>query len=144
MATDVPFLGRGWSFPPTFRDRGHSIDMTEDVVDIERSLAILMSTHIGERVMRPRYGCDLSRLVFEPLDATLQSTVRDLIHTAILYYEPRIILDDVRLTSVPSEGRLDIELEYTVATTNTRYNFVYPFYLEEGVELRAPASPRAS
>jgi hypothetical protein len=135
MATNVPFLGRGWSFPPTFRDQGRSVDMTEDVVDIERSLEILLSTRIGERVMRPRYGCTLDRLVFEPLDATLQSTVRDLIRTAILYYEPRILLDDVILTSVPDEGRLDIELQYTVATTNTRYNFVYPFYLEEGVEL---------
>ena len=35
----------------------------------------------------------------------------------------------------PEEGRIIIEIEYTIATTNTRGNFVYPFYLTEGTEV---------
>lgn len=132
---NAPFLGTGWSFPPTFRQRGRTLDLTSGVLDIERSLQILLSTIVGERVMQPRYGCNLERLLFEPLDTTLQTYVTDLIRTAILYYEPRIILDAVTLTPVTLEGRLDVEISYTVATTNTRYNYVYPFYLNEGVEL---------
>ena len=135
MASDAPFIGTGWSFPPTFRHQGREVELTSGAVDIDRSLQILLSTYVGERVMQPKYGCNLDRLLFEPIDTSLQAYMRDLIRTAILYFEPRILLDGVVLIPVPTEGRIDITLTYTVATTNTRYNYVYPFYLNEGVEL---------
>ena len=75
--------------------------MTSDEEDIRSSLRILLTTDVGERVMQPRYGCNLHRLVFEPLDTTLQAYMKDLIRTAILYFEPRIILNDVILTPEP-------------------------------------------
>ncbi len=103
--------------------------------DIQSSLEILLSTDVGERVIQPKYGCNLHRLLFEPLDTTLQAYMKDLIKTAILYFEPRIILNDVTLDPEPEEGRININIDYTVATTNTRNNFVYPFYLREGTEI---------
>jgi hypothetical protein len=33
---------------------------------------------------------------------------------------------------VPQETRLAIDIRYRVRTTNTFYNLVYPFYLQEG------------
>lgn len=109
--------------------------MSADEADIRDSLHILLSTDIGERVMQPRYGCDLRRLLFEPLDATLNAYVKDLISNAILYFESRIILERVTLTPEAMEGRVMIELQYKVAATNTRGNYVYPFYLGEGAEV---------
>ncbi|MFZ4698658.1 MAG: GPW/gp25 family protein, partial [Candidatus Methylumidiphilus sp.] len=57
------------------------------------------------------------------------------IRTAILYFEPRILLNGVTLTPQYLEGRIDILIDYTVATTNTRSNYVYPYYLREGTEI---------
>jgi uncharacterized protein len=130
------FLGTGWDFPPTFERGPDGVRMVSDEDDIRSSLHILLSTTVGERRMQPRYGCNLHRLVFEPSDATLQAYIKDLIRTAILYFEPRIILDDVKLLPDPLAGRIDMHLTYTIATTNTRYNLVYPFYLTEGTEAR--------
>ncbi|GJL65203.1 MAG: baseplate protein [Nitrospirales bacterium] len=129
------FLGTGWSFPPTFHRSSQGVEMISDEEDIQSSLAVLLSTDVGERVMQPKYGCNLHRLVFEPLDTTLQAYMKDVIKTAILYFEPRIILNNVTLEPVSEEGRITIDIDYTVATTNTRYNFVYPFYIEEGTEI---------
>ncbi len=129
------FLGTGWSFPPTFHRSALAVEMIADEKDIESSLAILLSTDVGERVMQPRYGCNLHRLLFEPLDTSLQAYMKDLIKTAILYFEPRIILNDVTLEPDPEEGRILITVDYIVATTNTRNNFVFPFYKEEGTEV---------
>lgn len=100
--------------------------------DIRSSLEILFSTSVGERIMQPTYGCDLKKLLFEPLDASLKAYVQDMIKTAILYFEPRIRLDNVTLIEKPDEGRVDIVLDYTIQTSNSRYNYVYRFYLEEG------------
>ena len=109
--------------------------MISDQADIESSLEILLSTEIGERVMQPKYGCNMHRLVFEPVDTSLQAYMQDLIKTAILYFEPRIILKSVTLNTTQFEGRIDIDIDYVIAATNTRYNFVYPFYKEEGTEI---------
>ena len=97
MAADRSFLGIGWDFPPTFDRSAGGVRMISDEPDIGSSLEILLSTDVGERVMQPRYGCDMHRLLFEPLDTTLRAYMKDLIWTAILYFEPRIILDDVIL-----------------------------------------------
>jgi phage baseplate assembly protein W len=136
MAGDPSFLGTGWDFPPTFHRELRGVAMVSGEADIRSSLEILLSTRVGERVMQPRYGCNLDRLIFEPLDTSLQAYVKDLIRTAILYFEPRVILDSVLLEPIPVEGRLDITVLCTIAATNTRANFVYPFYKREGTEVR--------
>jgi len=136
MAETRSFLGTGWDFPPTFERGPDGVRMISDEADIRSSLRILLSTTIGERRLQPRYGCNLHKLVFEPTDTTLTTYIKDLIQTAILYFEPRIILNDVTLQPAPLEGRIDISVTYTVATTNTRYNFVFPYHKVEGTELR--------
>ncbi len=135
MAQERSFLGTGWGFPPTFLRSLGGVEMICDEEDVRSSLEILLSTEVGERVMQPRYGCRLHRLLFEPLDLTLQAYMKDLIKTAILYFEPRILLDDVTFEPRTDAGRIDIHIEYTIASSNTRNNFVYPFYLTEGTEV---------
>lgn len=128
-----PYLGLGWSFPPVFDQQKGGVRMVSEEEDIAESLQVLLSTRLGERVLRPSFGCNLDVMLFEPLTTTLVTYVQDLIRTAILYHEPRIKLDFVKVQTeqVPT-GLILIELEYTVLTFNSRYNLVYPFYLEEG------------
>ena len=103
--------------------------------DINESLRILFGTVPGERLMHPGYGCRLKALVFEPLDDGTLAEIRHIIERAILFHETRITAE--RVDATPSEdphqdGRIDIRIEYTIRTTNTRANLVYPFYLREG------------
>ena len=42
-----------------------------------------------------------------------------------------------RDTSVLIEGKLLLRLEYAVRATNSRFNLVYPFYLNDGNEVSA-------
>ena len=130
------FLGTGWSFPPTFNTAAGSVEMTSDEADIQLSLQILLSTHKGERVMEPDYGCNLDDMVFEPMTTTFKTFMRETIKTAILYYEARIDLNSIKIDdSRETEGIILIILDYTVRTTNSRFNFVYPYYKKEGTEL---------
>jgi len=130
------FLGRGWSFPPNFdRDR-QGVDMTEKNEDIHRSLHILLTTTAGERVMQPKYGCNLDDLLFEALDTTNKALIKDRVRTAILYFEPRIDLLDVKIEARNElEGELVVEVDYLIRATNSRFNFVFPFYRNEGTEI---------
>jgi phage baseplate assembly protein W len=135
MMEKKSFLGTGWSFPPTFNKESRSVLMTTDAEDINRSLQILFSTALGERLMQPKYGANLERFLFEPISETLKTHMKDLINDAILYHEARIKLLDLQLVAYDTEGRIDITLEYMIKGTNSRYNYVYPFYLEEGTNI---------
>ncbi|MEM6765023.1 MAG: GPW/gp25 family protein [Bacteroidota bacterium] len=136
MIDQTSFLGKGWGFPPTFSKATKTVSMSEEEQDIQESLHILLTTRVGERVMLPKYGCNMDRLLFEPLNTTLQTYMEDLVKTAILYFEPRIKLNKITLTPIAEEGRIEIEVDYTIKTTNSRFNFVYPFYLVEGINQR--------
>jgi len=130
------FLGTGWRFPPTFDLVTGTTEMTSDEEDIHLSLQILLATRRGERVMLPGYGCNLDEMVFEPMSTTFKTYIREMIRTAILYYEARIDVNSITIDdSGATEGVIMITLSYTVRTTNSRYNFVYPYYLKEGTEL---------
>lgn len=133
---NLPFLGRGWSFPPTFQQNLPGVAMLEQEADIASSLEVLLTTAPGERIMLPDYGCNMEELVFESLDTNLKTLMADKIESAILYYEPRIEVEKVRLdTSRELEGVVLIELIYRVKTTNSRFNFVFPFYRLEGTDI---------
>jgi phage baseplate assembly protein W len=136
--TPLPdFLGRGWSFPPSFSKRAGTA-MVSDVEDIRQSLLVLMGTTPGERVMLPTYGCDLTRYLFRDLTTSLLSELHDVVSTAIIRWEPRIDLLAVTAAADPdTPGLVLIEVDFRVRRTNTRTNLVYPFYLTEAT-LAAP------
>lgn len=126
------FLGTGWSFPPEFSKATGGVTLASGLADIEQSLSILLSTRPGERIMQPDYGCNLDRLLFEPLDTALVTYVEDLVKTAIFYHEPRIIPEKVEISERAEEpGILDVIVSYSIRTTNSRHNYVFPFYLNE-------------
>ena len=104
--------------------------------DISESLSILLSTTIGERILRPTYGCDLKEFLFEPIDPALSAQIRDVVETAILYFEPRVELEGLDVSDDDAlEGKLLISIDYRIRSTNTRRNMVFPFYKQEGTDI---------
>lgn len=139
MNEEKDFLGTGWSFPPAFSPAG-GVAMVSGKEDIEQSLGILLSTSLGERVMEPRFGCNLAAYQFESMDSTFIGLLRDTVYDAILYHEARIKIESIRVTEDTSPealaGKVVIDIAYHIRATNSRYNFVYDYYLTEGVNPR--------
>lgn len=136
MENNNSFLGTGWSFPPAFRNQGASVEMVTDEEDIKQSLQILLSTSLGERLMHPDFGCDLSHFLFEEIDQGMITGIKGIISDAFLYHEPRIMLEEIDISEHDSTaGLLLISIDYTIRATNSRYNMVYPFYIDEATGL---------
>ena len=130
------FLGKGWAFPPSFELDSKWVEMVSAEEDIRQSIRIILGTMPSERVMDPKFGCDMFRYVFETDDPTYLTMLRDTIYDALLYYEPRIKVSEIQFGKerLP-EGVLHISISYIVIITNTRSNMVYPFYFKEGTNL---------
>lgn len=130
------FLGKGWAFPPSFDLDSKLVEMIAAEPDIQQSIRIILGTQPTERMMDPKFGCDLISYVFETNDPTYLTMLRDTIKDALLFYEPRIKVHEIKFgkEKLP-EGILMIHIDYTVIITNSRSNMVYPYYFNEGTNL---------
>jgi phage baseplate assembly protein W len=130
-SVDKVFLGIGWNFPVQMDANGDAaLALFEE--DIRQAVLLILETAQGERVMRPDFGAGLHRLIFEPLNTTTIALAKHNVEQALITWEPRIDSVQVSATGGGPRGRLDIEIRYRIRATNTFYNLVYPFYLQEG------------
>lgn len=126
------FLGVGWAFPPCVASDGATATVLYDE-DVRQSIRIILGTDQGERVMRPDFGTGLRSFVFGPINHTTLQRVQARVQDALLKWEPRIDVLQVKVTLDAKErSKLLIDITYRVRATNTLQNLVYPFYLQEG------------
>ena len=129
MSDPADFIGRGVTFPLRV-DQSGSIAMTRGADDIDSAIRMVLTTAPGERLMRPQFGCRIWEMIFEPINANTMGLMREAVKEAIGRWEPRVTLEDVRLQADQAgNGRVFIEIDYIVRTTNDRRNLVYPFYV---------------
>jgi phage baseplate assembly protein W len=126
------FLGKGWSFPPKFNNEKGTVEMVSDEVDIKESIEIILSTNHFERVMQLDFGSGLNQFLFEEITENLTNKIENEIFNSLLIFEPRIEVNDILIEEDEEEpGLLLIHINYSIRETNSRYNMVYPFYLNE-------------
>ncbi|MCB0967701.1 MAG: GPW/gp25 family protein [Ilumatobacter sp.] len=129
MSDPADFVGRGFAWPFGVDQTG-SIATTSGTDGIASALRMILSTAPGERTMRPDFGCRIWHLLFEPINANTMGLMADAVREAVGRWEPRIVLDDVRVEPDSSaEGKVQIFLDYHTKATNDRRNLVFPFYV---------------
>jgi Bacteriophage baseplate protein W len=129
LSTD-DFRGTGWAFP--VRVGAGAIEAVSGGEDVRQSIHLILATAKGERVMRPDFGCGIHDLVFAAVSTQLIARVRREVEDALRTYEARIeVLRVAVATGGLAVGRLDVEIDYRVRTTNQTGNYVYPFYFRE-------------
>jgi phage baseplate assembly protein W len=106
------------------------LEMVDGHASIRQAVLLLLSTLPGERVMRPGYGCDLHRLLFQPNDDTTAGLAIHYVRSAVETWEPRVELLAVDATRHPEiPGRLDVSLTYRVRATGRRDGLTLPVSL---------------
>ena len=129
---DSSFLGIGWAFPLKMGQEGDEVALARHEESIQQAIRIILGTASGERMMRPDFGCAIHDLVFSVNNSTTTGMVAQRVRDALTRWEPRVDLLDVRVSSMSDEpSALLIHIEYSVRSTNNRFNMVYPFYLEK-------------
>lgn len=136
--TSVPTLGAGWAFPVAREslpgDAHGALAVAADERSVREAIEIILSTRKGERAMRPEFGCDLGKLLFAPNNGTTRATAEFEVTQALRAWEPRIELLEVGVRSGGDNGeQLLIEVAYRVRSTDNRFSFVYPFYLDRAL-----------
>ncbi len=128
MAVEDRFIGTGWGFPPTFENG--AVEMTQGIQNIRESLRIILTTTLGERLMRPDFGCRIKEEVFGPMNSTRLTMIETVIRRAVLLHEPRVEAKRVAVEARQPEGILEISLEYEIRGAKSRFSLVLPYELE--------------
>jgi phage baseplate assembly protein W len=123
------FVGSGWTFPIRTSPTG-GIALVARELEIEESIEVILRTAPGDRLMRPEFGCRIHEFVFAPADATTMGLIAHEVRSALLRWEPRIELRDVRVVQdLDDPSTLYIDIDYAIRLANDPRNLVFPFYL---------------
>lgn len=127
-------LGRGWKFPIRINGRG-GFSLSSEEQDVAEAIWVILATARGERIMRPEFGCGLHDYVFAPNNASTRGAMTYQVQQALIRWEPRIDVVDVRAEDDPGQPNLVlIAVDYRIRSNNAFHNLVYPFFLREGRE----------
>lgn len=128
------FLGRGWSFPPTFSKETRGVEMLELEDNVAKSVKLIVLTRVGERFSHPELGTDLNDFAFmRNIDSSEKNRIKRMIEYAIVENEVRVEVDQVDVQNNQEDDCVEISVAYTIKGFNTKYNMVFPFYLENGI-----------
>lgn len=129
MSDPADFVGRGIAWPLMVDSTG-SIATSAGEDGIASAMRMILMTAPGERLMRPQFGCKIWNLLFEPINANTMGLMAEAVREAMSRWEPRVIVDDVRVEPDPgSIGKVVILIDYRNKTTNDHRNLVFPFYV---------------
>lgn len=85
---------------------------------LNQSIADILTTPIGTRVMRPDYGSECPRLVDRPVNKAFKLDVYAAAADALSKWEPRIKATRISIDSV-SAGYVEITVKYIIRETGT-------------------------
>jgi phage baseplate assembly protein W len=106
------------------------LTLVTGTTDIDQAIGVILGTVPGERVMRPGFGCRAWELIFAPNDTATQTLLALYVRQALEFWEPRIELLDVDVSTDPNEpGALLVDIRYEVKATHDQRSIVYPFYI---------------
>jgi uncharacterized protein len=126
--TSGDFIGRGWRFPPGV-NRSGGIAMASGTEELENAMRMILLTALGERLMRPEFGCRIWDFVFHPLTPDTIGEMRHAVEEALERWEPRAAIEQVDVSPASEGGAFAVvDIQYRVLETNDRRNLVVPFY----------------
>lgn len=82
----------------------------DGIAHVRQSIADILTTPIGTRVMRREYGSELAGLLDRPLTQGTLVDVYAAVASALAKWEPRFRLSAVRAAAMSAGGRCELEL----------------------------------
>lgn len=126
---NVDFVGAGWCYPLGADATGRVALVTKDR-EIEQAMRLVLGTAMGERPMRPDFGCRIHDHVFGPANTATAGQIAYDVRESLERWEPRIDVAEVRVSFDQIDfGRVYVDIAYTIRGLNDTRNLVFPFYV---------------
>ena len=84
----------------------------KDIAAIAGSLRNLLLTSHYERLFQPQIGCNIKKILFEPIDIISAATISDEISITIGGYEPRVKIEAIDVVPDYDNQRYDVTITF--------------------------------
>lgn len=81
-----------------------------DLAHIRQSVNDILNTPVGSRVMRRDYGSLLSTMIDQPVNDALRLQMMSVAYSAIMRWEPRVVVKALTLTANTTPGSYTADL----------------------------------
>ena len=88
--------------------------VSKDAAAIKQAIVNILLTNRGERLFNSRFGSDIRRYLFEPLDYATAAQVNGSIADTLSRFEPRIQVLSVETIPNFDDNGFDVEMSYEV------------------------------
>ena len=141
MPEQKDFLGKGMKFPPQINPAtGRFVTVSEEE-SVRQSIYLILMTQQTERPLRPTFGSNIMSYTFMDINLGQLNMVARTIREQIVSQEPRISDVHIRMEQGNQRGVILFNIEYTIIDSNTRDNYVFPFYLNATSESEEEGEP---
>jgi len=127
--TERAALGAGLGLPFVPDELGR-LPQANGPEKVRQSIAIILDTERGERMMLPGFGCGLRRYLMQPNSTGTRAQIQRDVERALKTWEPRIDVDRVDVVPGDDPALVIIDISYIHRRDGRKDNLVFPFYLE--------------
>ena len=99
-------------------DESGQMDFPPPEDSVRQMIQVILRTRPGEQLQRPDFGAGLDRFLHEPNTVETRRKIQDLVATALVRWEPRLLLDRVDVDDVPDRpAHVRVEIAYRMRRT---------------------------
>jgi phage baseplate assembly protein W len=104
----------------------HTGNALDELGHLRQSIADILTTPVGSRVMRRQYGSQLSELIDQPLNDHTRLRAYAATNLALMRWEPRVRLSRIQLAQGSIQGRAVLDVDGTRVDINEPLNMQVP------------------
>ena len=118
--TEKEFLGSGMKFPLRTDPATGRFAVSSGAQSVRESIYLILMTQKTERMVRPFFGSAIVEYTFMDMSDTMLSMMKRDIQADILTQEPRVSDVEVEIEPLKRQGRLVVNISYTIAEPQER------------------------
>ena len=109
----------GITLPLERGNTGYFAQGRDILTQVKSNLTNLILTKKGERVLQPEFGCDVHRIIFEPITDDNVANVRGTIEAAVKIWLPYVTIEDVDVVRDENRNSVFATITFSVNTSVT-------------------------
>ena len=125
-------VNQNWTWKDLKVDIEKTKPLEKDIVDnkdieaIQGGIYNIFSFRPGERIINPEFGNNLYQYLYEPINNLTADRIGEEVINIFERWEPRVVIQNVRITPFIDEHTYEIEVIYTIPSlVNQTLSFKY-------------------
>ena len=86
----------------------------QDAESVINSVKNILTTAPGEKLLNPKFGLDLKKYIFEPINTTTSYFIATDIYYQLGVQEPRVTVENVTVEGSPDNLEIEVDITFSI------------------------------